>query len=130
MKKTGVINSQISAVIASMGHMDTLGIGDAGMPVPKDTSTIDLAVEKNLPSFTLVLKNVLQELQIQEVYIAEEIKTYNLEQLKKVQEIINVPIKFIPHEGMKEKLRSTKAFIRTGEMTPYSNIILVSGVIF
>ncbi|RYL92780.1 D-ribose pyranase [Sporolactobacillus sp. THM7-4] len=130
MKKTGVINSQISTVIASMGHMDTLGIGDAGMPVPKDTPKIDLAVEKNLPSFIQVLKNVLLEMQVQEVYLADELKSQNQEQLKKIQEVINVPIKFISHKKMKADLRSAKAFIRTGEMTPYSNIILVSGVVF
>lgn len=34
MKKTGIINSEVSAVVANMGHMDWLSIGDAGMPVP------------------------------------------------------------------------------------------------
>lgn len=37
MKKGILLNSQISAVIADMGHFDTLGIGDAGMPVPNTT---------------------------------------------------------------------------------------------
>ncbi len=36
MKKTKVINSDISRVIAQMGHFDKLSIGDAGMPVPKE----------------------------------------------------------------------------------------------
>lgn len=31
MKKTGIINSEVSAVVANMGHMDWLSIGDAGM---------------------------------------------------------------------------------------------------
>ncbi|MCH3489705.1 D-ribose pyranase, partial [Enterococcus faecium] len=34
MKKGKVINSDISRVIAQMGHFDKLSIGDAGMPVP------------------------------------------------------------------------------------------------
>lgn len=37
MKKTGILNSDISRVVADMGHMDWLGIGDAGTPVPKTT---------------------------------------------------------------------------------------------
>ncbi|EPC59934.1 D-ribose pyranase [Lacticaseibacillus paracasei subsp. paracasei Lpp14] len=130
MKKGTVINTQLSQVIADMGHFDLLEIGDAGMPVPEDTWKIDLAVSKNLPSFIDVLKNVLSELQVQKVYLAEEIKTENPEQLKQIQQLIDVPIAFIPHDQMKQDLSKTKAFVRTGEMTPYSNILLESGVVF
>ena len=130
MKKGTVINTQLSQVIADMGHFDLLGIGDAGMPVPADTWKIDLAVSRNLPSFMDVLKNVLTELQIQKVYLAEEIKTQNPKQLEQIQHLIDVPIVFIPHDQMKKDLSKTKAFIRTGEMTPYANILLESGVTF
>lgn len=85
-----------------MGHFDLLGIGDAGMPVPADTWKIDLAVSRNLPSFMDVLKNVLTELQIQKVYLAEEIKTQNPKQLEQIQQLIDVPIVFIPHDQMKK----------------------------
>ena len=44
MKKTGIINSEVSAVVANMGHMDWLSIGDAGMPVPFGTKKIDLCL--------------------------------------------------------------------------------------
>jgi len=130
LKKGVVLNSQISAVIADMGHFDTLSIGDAGMPVPEGTKKIDLAVEKGLPSFIAVLKNVLAELQIQKVYLAEEIKVQNPEQLAAIKSLIDVPIEFIPHDEMKKRLSNDKAFIRTGEASPYSNIILESGVTF
>ncbi|WP_125568810.1 D-ribose pyranase [Companilactobacillus insicii] len=130
MKKGTVLNSQISAVIADMGHFDTLSIGDAGMPVPAGTKKIDLAVEKGLPKFIDVLKNVLTELEVQKIYLAEEIKSQNPEQLKNIQKVIDVPVEFIPHDEMKKRLATNKAFIRTGEVTPYSNIILESGVTF
>lgn len=130
MKKTTVINSNLSRVIAQMGHYDTLGVGDAGMPVPVGTEKIDLAVTNGLPSFVDVVKNILSELQLQEVYLAEEIKTENPQQLAAIKEIIDVPIKFIPHNKMKADLSNAKAFVRTGEMTPYANVILVSGVTF
>ncbi|MFD1419197.1 D-ribose pyranase [Companilactobacillus keshanensis] len=131
MKKTRVINSDISRVIAQMGHFDTLSIGDAGMPVPEGTEKIDLAVEAGLPSFMQVLENVLSELQVQKVYLAEEMKLQNPEQLKAVKNLIgDTPIEFIAHNQMKQNLNNNKAFIRTGEETPYSNIILESGVVF
>ena len=65
MKKGKVINSDISRVIAQMGHFDKLSIGDAGMPVPFGTEKIDLAVSNGLPSFLSVLENVLEELEVQ-----------------------------------------------------------------
>lgn len=131
MKKTEVINSDISRVIAQMGHFDTLSIGDAGMPVPKETEKIDLAVTKGLPSFLAVLDNVLAELEVQRVYLAEEIKEQNPAQLEALKQRFSAEqIVFIPHAEMKQDLKTCHAFIRTGEMTPYSNIILESGVTF
>ena len=131
MKKTRVINSDISRVIAQMGHFDTLSIGDAGMPVPKTTEKIDLAVENGIPSFLQVLDNVLSELQVQRVYLAEEIKLKNPKQLAQIkQRFPETELVFIPHAEIKQNLQTCHAFIRTGEMTPYSNIILESGVTF
>lgn len=131
MKKSTVINSDISRVIAQMGHFDLLAIGDAGMPVPMNTEKIDLAVTKGLPSFIDVLDNVLTELAVQKIYLADEIKTYNPDMLTKIKELMpETEIEFIPHSQMKQDLNRCHAFIRTGEMTPYANILLESGVVF
>ncbi|WP_025729738.1 D-ribose pyranase [Atopobacter phocae] len=131
MKKTPVINSNISRVIAEMGHFDKLSIGDAGMPVPRDTEKIDLAVTNGTPSFMDVLNNVLTELEVQRIYLAEEIKTENPTILKEIQDRLpDTPITFIPHTEMKKELSNCHAFIRTGEMTPYANILLESNVVF
>ena len=42
----------------------------------------------------------------------------------------DVPIETVPHAAFKERTRSARAIIRTGEFTPYANIILVAGVVF
>lgn len=103
MKKTDVINSELSTVIANMGHMDWLSIGDAGMPVPMGTKKIDLALSKGLPSFQQVLKNILTELEVQKIYLAEEIKTQNPEQLSEIKKTLpNVAIEYVPHTQLKK----------------------------
>ncbi|WP_047998602.1 D-ribose pyranase [Lactiplantibacillus herbarum] len=131
MKKSKVINSDLSRVIATMGHFDKISIGDAGMPVPSTTEKIDLAVDNGIPSFMQVLNNVLEELEVQRIYLAEEIKTQNPAMLTAIQDRLpKMPITFIPHEEMKQSLTDCKAFVRTGEMTPYANIMLESGVTF
>lgn len=131
MKKSGILNSEVASVVAGMGHMDWLSIGDAGMPVPMGTKKIDLCVDKELPTFMQILENVLKEMKIQKIYLADEIKDQNPEQLENIKLALpDVEIEFMPHTDLKKNLAKTHAFIRTGEMTPYSNIILESGVTF
>lgn len=131
MRKTQLLNSQISTVISEMGHTDSLGIGDCGLPIPKDVKRIDLALIKNLPSFLDTLKAVLLELQIEEVIIAKETEEVSTELYEEILNCIgNVKVTFVTHEELKEDLRVCKAVIRTGEQTPYANIILKSGVVF
>lgn len=131
MKKMGIINSEIAAEVAKMRHMDWLSIGDAGMPVPAGTKQIDIALDQDMPTFMATLENVLQELKVQKIYLADEIKTDNPKQLENIKAALpDIEIEFMPHTELKQNLAKTHAFIRTGEMTPYSNIILESGVTF
>ena len=131
MKKTAVLNSHISSAIATLGHYELLTINDAGMPIPNDDRRIDLAVTKSLPRFIDVLETVLTEMEIQKVYLAEEIKTENPDMLTAIKtRLPETPISFIPHTEMKQELNNCHAFIRTGEMTPYANILLESNVVF
>lgn len=131
MKKTGLLNSQISEVISKMGHTDEIAIGDCGLPIPKEAERIDLALTKNIPAFIDTLKAVLLELEIQEVKIAEETKMQSPELYKEIIDLLgNVKISFMSHDDLKLELKKCKAVIRTGEQTPYANIILQSGVVF
>ncbi len=131
MKKNGILNSSISKVLSDMGHTDKLCIGDAGLPTPKDILKIDLAVKEGNPSFIDVLEEVLKDQYIEKIYLANEIKEMNKNILKRIYELItDVEVIFIPHEEFKLLTKETVAIIRTGEVTPYANIILESGVSF
>ena len=68
MKKTKVINSDISRVIAQMGHFDKLSIGDAGMPVPRTTEKIDLAVTNGVHQFYSSYRNETRIKQLPCIY--------------------------------------------------------------
>ena len=134
MKKIGTLNSTLSMVIAEMGHTDTLAVADAGLPIPEETERIDLALTRGVPGFLQTLQTVLAEFEVEEVILAEEIQTATsssnelCEQLKDL--FREVPITFVDHETFKKKLSSCRAVVRTGECTPYANIILSSGVKF
>ncbi|MCY6959158.1 D-ribose pyranase [Clostridium brassicae] len=131
MKKTPLLNSTISEMIAKMGHNDTIAIGDCGLPIPDCTKRIDLALVKGIPTFEDTLKAVLLEQQVEEVIVAKETKEVSPHVFEIIKnEVGDVKITFISHEELKEELKNCKGVIRTGEQTSYANVILKSGVVF
>jgi D-ribose pyranase len=131
MKKIGILNCDISNVIASMGHGDLIVIADAGLPIPSSTKRIDLALEKNLPTFLDTVRVILKELQVEDALIASEMREKNPEVREKLFALLgDVPIREIPHEEFKKMTQNAKAVVRTGEFTPYANVILKGGVVF
>jgi D-ribose pyranase len=131
MKKSQLLNQQLSSVIAGMGHKDELVIADAGLPIPGSTQRIDLALTPNIPAFLDTLRVVLTELQIEKAIVAEEMSTISPEVYQAVVALLeSVPVDMIPHEVLKRRSQSAVAVVRTGEFTPFANIILVAGVVF
>lgn len=133
MKKNGILNSGISSVLSYMGHTDTITIGDCGLPIPENVSRIDLSLTFGEPPFIRVLELVLADMKVEKITLAEEIKTQNPDMLDKINMLFNgqnVEVEFVPHTEFKNKTKNSCAIIRTGETTPYANIILQSGCIF
>lgn len=131
MKKTGILNKDLSETIAGIGHTDQLVICDAGFPIPSQSKRIDLALKPGLLPFLEVLDTVLQELEVEKIIIAEEMKQESPNQLEKmIKRFPNLPAEFVPHVEFKEKSKQAKGIVRTGECIPYSNIILVAGVTY
>ena len=133
MKRIGVLNSNLSFIIASMGHTDKLVICDSGLPIPKNSEVVDLALTKNIPSFMDTLKVILEELKVEEAILTNELANGNKKFYKEINLLLNgTKIKKVNHEKFKEITRNggNVTFVRTGEATPYANIILISGVTF
>jgi D-ribose pyranase len=131
MKKTTLLQSDLSYIIASMGHLDTLVIADAGLPIPGEILKIDLALTQGVPGALQTLRVVLDELKVEKVILAEEAKERNPKFLGEVQELLpGVPVEFVSHSDFKTRTASARAVVRTGEFAPYANVILVSGVVF
>lgn len=135
MKKHGILNSSISRVLSGMGHTDTIAIADCGLPVPDGTERIDLAVSFGNPGFMDVLKAVSDDMKIERIVLAQEIKEQNPRILEEINTLFapfetGFIVEFVSHADLKDLTKSCKAVIRTGETTPYANIILQSGCIF
>lgn len=139
MKKGALLNSDISAVISRLGHTDQIVIGDAGLPIPATTTRIDLALTRGVPGFLQVFEVVVQEMQVESAYLAQEIIKNNpqlhetlLAQITQLEQHQGnqIALHYISHEAFKEQTKQSQAVIRSGECSPFANIILCSGVTF
>ena len=131
MKKRGILNAQLSACIAALGHKDTFMIGDAGMPIPDGVEVVDLVVTGGVPTFKQVTDAVLEETCVEAYTLADEIKEKNPELLKYLREKLDgCEEEMIPHVELKKMSANCRFAIRTGEFTPYPNVIMRAGVAF
>jgi len=131
VKKIGILNQPISEVIAGMGHMDLLVVADAGLPIPAGVRRIDLAIRAGLPGFLDTVEAIAGELQVQRILLAEETALFSPHIEAALREMFpGVGVETMPHTTLKELCKSATAVVRTGEFTPYANVILESGVVF
>ncbi|MGF0237209.1 D-ribose pyranase [Rhodococcus sp. IEGM1300] len=134
MKKTPLLNVALSRLIASLGHGDMVVIGDAGLPVPPGVELIDLALTHGIPDFVSTLKVVLSEMQVESHVLADEILDKKPAALAVLDDLTADGQlgrrELLSHERFKVLTRQARAVIRTGECSPYCNVILLSGVTF
>lgn len=130
MKKGPVLNIALAQLIASLGHGDMVVIGDAGLPVPPGVPLIDLALTHGVPSFMQTLTTVLAEMQVERHVLAEELAGKNMKTAAGIAALGLPGRDSVQHDEFKRLTASARAIVRTGECTPYANIILVAGVVF
>jgi len=130
VKRTPLLNAELSHVIASMGHGDMLVIGDAGLPIPDGPRRIDLAVMRGVPLLTEVLQAVLSEMQVEGVVVASEALDGERALPAWYPQSLGIAPQTVSHEEFKRRSATARAIVRTGECTPYANIMLIAGVSF
>jgi len=132
MKKIGTLNHHLSGVIAQMGHTDRLVVCDCGLPIPRGAEVVDLALRPGLPGFLDTLDVILEELRVERAVIADELAAGGHDVYHALMERLDgAEVERVSHEEFKRLTGGgNTAFVRTGEATPYANVILFSGVTF
>ncbi|OSM94395.1 MULTISPECIES: D-ribose pyranase [Lonsdalea] len=139
MKKGVLLNTAISEVIARLGHTDSVVIADAGLPVAENTPRIDLALTHNVPEFMQVVAAVTAEMQVEAAILANEIVEKNprihdalLQHLLQLEQRQGntISLHYFTHDDFKQQSAQSRAVIRSGECSPYANVILCAGVTF
>lgn len=132
-KNSATLNPQLSRVISETGHTDLVVVTDAGLPIPLGVERVDLSVRPGLPSFLDVLDTVLAELVVEGATVSEEIEEHSPDMLAALEErlgALGVEITLVPHVELKAQTQGARAAVRSGEFTPYANVILHAGVAY
>ena len=122
------MNAQLAGALARLGHTDLVVVCDAGLPIPSGPAVVDLAFRFGVPAFDIVLSGLLEELVVEGAIAAEEVES-NPRSYELLRDRLP-DLGLVPHEELKRIVAGAKLVIRTGEATPYSNVILRCGVPF
>ena len=128
MKRSGILHPGISHLLASTGHTDYFLVTDRGFPVPPEPERIDLALVDDLPTVVDVLRAIHAEFEIDRVVITGEMERFSPGRVEELRSLLgDVPLEVVSHIELKRLGHEAKATIRTGDTTPYANLIVVSG---
>lgn len=133
MRKLSTLNPQLSRIISETGHVDSLVVTDAGLPLPQGVERVDLAFRPGQPAFLDVLDTVLESLSVEGAIAAAEVVEASPEMYEAMRARMaerGVTIELVPHVEFKQLTKQARACVRSGEFTPYANIILVAGVVY
>ncbi|MEO6944872.1 MAG: D-ribose pyranase [Lacisediminihabitans sp.] len=127
MRKHGILNAQLAAAISRLGHTDTIVVADCGLPVPVGVEVVDLAVVFGVPRFTQVLDALLADCLFEACTAASEARG------TVAGDFIAARFPgalYVTHEELKRRSSEAKLIVRTGEATPFANVLLRCGVPF
>jgi D-ribose pyranase len=132
MRKTSTtINPALSRIISETGHTDQIVVTDAGLPIPPGSERVDLAYRPGAPAFLDVLDTVLAELVVEGATVSSEVADVSPHILQALRDRLpGIEMELVPHTEFKQRTRSARAFVRSGEYTPYANVILHAGVAY
>ncbi|GAB3596149.1 D-ribose pyranase [Microbacterium tumbae] len=132
MRRTATtINPALSRVISETGHTDLIVVTDAGLPIPPGAERIDLAYRPGAPAFFDVLDTVLAEMIVEGATVSSEVAERSPEVLAGLRDRLpGIDIELVPHVEFKRRTHAARAFVRSGEFTPYANVILHAGVAY
>lgn len=129
MLKQGILNPDLNSLLSRIRHTNMLVIADAAFPFWPTIETVDLALIRGIPTIPQVLEAILPNFNIGEVYMAEEFLAFNSGPPRDafLKPLDGIEIHYEGHEAaFKPRIPFAIGLIRTGDITKYGNMILVS----
>jgi len=128
MLNTGILNPHVLDLIARIRHTNTLVISDWAFPFWPEIETVDISLTHGIPTVLDVLDLLTPVFKIGHIWQAEEfVATTTPEAVAGFAKSFGeIPLTREPHLDFKKRVPHAIGLIRTGDPTPYGNIILES----
>lgn len=126
MRIKGIINAQLQQRLTELRHTDLFAISDSGLPVPAHVAVVDLALCYGVPGFLQTLDLVLCEVVVEAAWNSASVVEANPAVSLRLKALPNLQL--IDHTDFKAKVSDCSFVVRTGEATPFANVILQAGV--
>lgn len=125
MRANGLWHAELVRLLLDLRHHDTVVLADAGLPVPDAIPVVDLGWRRGEPRVRDLLAAVLDELVVERATLAKELDGGELRTA-----LAAVPVELVSHDELKAMIGEARAVVRTGDDTPYANVVLHAGVPF
>lgn len=130
-RKGQLLNARLAGAIVRLGHGDRVVVTDAGLPLPWTVETVDLSVVPGLPTLEQILGVIMDELQVEAAFVAEEFERASPAVYEPVARLLKgCEVRAVRHAELEGMLPEVKLIVRTGQCSHYSNVILVAGTTF
>lgn len=128
MLQTGILNPHVLDLLARIRHTNTLVISDWAFPYWPEIETVDISLTHGIPTVLDVLDLLTPVFKIGRIWQAEEFVANNpLETVDRFAKSFGkIPLIREAHFDFKKRVPHAIGLIRTGDATPYGNIILES----
>ena len=131
MLQKGILNPQILQLIARIRHTNTLAIADWAFPFWPQIETVDISLTRNIPTVLDVLDLLQPDFKIGRIWQAQEFLATNpAETVDRFDQAFSgfteATVQRLPHLDFKAMVPGAIGLIRTGDTTPYGNIIIES----
>ena len=128
MLQSGILNPHVLQLIARIRHTNTLVIADWAFPFWPEIETVDISLTQGIPTVLDVLDLLTPAFKIGRIWQADEFLATNPQETvnRFAQSFGKIPLTREPHVEFKKRVPKAIGLIRTGDPTPYGNIILES----
>lgn len=129
MLTSGILNPYVLSLVARVRHTNALVLADWAFPSWPGLETVDLSLVEGVPTVLQVLKALVPGWKCGEAYMAEEFRAHSPMEIQHAYQAAlgSTRLTFEPHDLLKRRVPGAVGLIRTGDVTLYGNIVLVSG---
>lgn len=128
MLKNGILNPQLASLLARVRHTNTLVIADRGFPCWPAIETVDVSLVDNVPTVLDVIRAVRANWDAGRAWMAAEFLMSGDERIQAAfaAALDGLKLSYEPHCQFKQRVPGAIGIIRTGDATPFANVILES----